>query len=504
MSNILPGSVSSFPSATPAELPLQPHANDTARYLSQGIGSDNATPAPETAAPAVASTSTPDQELITVDGDVDQNDCRASRAARSRVEADMDEVVSRVKKRASINARTTEDATLMLQTAARVAERLAADHDSVLYPDVDAPFADAADVVKRLLPYHVFQHPQEDLAGLTSQRVFPSRKGKRKATEEDLLREDIAGAPTFPPSSTYERLHSIISNIIETKFALDCWRRRRALEERFRRARTQSGKRPSPDDQAYILAQAVLDGERTETANATTELRAARAELDKLEREKRAAAQAANPRPASYYRTANTTPATYATQYRGYSYPYAQAYGASHYTFSPAFQAAPTTYPGVPANPYAGAAYAPAAQTATSSYSVADTRATTTTSVAASTPPATRPGAGSVTSAIPVQLPLTSLEALKSINLEPVPVQSLPPPGQPQPAAVLRSQNGTMMYLEINVGSLQPSQMSGLAVILNALTSRGAKGNAAGATGARSGTPSAAEVSNSSQSQSAQ
>ena len=73
--------------------------------------------------------------------------------------------------------------------------RLAEDHRAVLSPNVDEPFVDELDVVRRLLPYHVFQLPREDLEGLLQNgSVLPSRKGKRKATEEDLLREEIAGA----------------------------------------------------------------------------------------------------------------------------------------------------------------------------------------------------------------------------------------------------------------------------------------------------------------------
>lgn len=64
-----------------------------------------------------------------------------------------------------------------------------ADQIAALQPDTETPFSDAADAVRRLLPYHIFKHPEEDLRKLTG------RKGKRKATEEDLIREEIAGSP---------------------------------------------------------------------------------------------------------------------------------------------------------------------------------------------------------------------------------------------------------------------------------------------------------------------
>lgn len=57
---------------------------------------------------------------------------------------------------------------------------------SALLPDTDSPFETVEDAVNRLLPYHVFQHPKEDTG-----------KGKRKATEEDLLKEEIKGT-RFP------------------------------------------------------------------------------------------------------------------------------------------------------------------------------------------------------------------------------------------------------------------------------------------------------------------
>jgi hypothetical protein len=112
----------------------------------------------------------------------------------------------------------------------RVASRLTADHISALFPDVDSPFRGIEDAVDRLLPYHVFQHPREDL--------LKAGKGKQKATEADILRSELEGAPVFA-CNTLCLLPTMYS---ETKFALECFKRRRGLEERFRRARTKSGK----------------------------------------------------------------------------------------------------------------------------------------------------------------------------------------------------------------------------------------------------------------------
>jgi len=65
----------------------------------------------------------------------------------------------------------------------RFSARLALDQAAVLQPDVDAPFTDQVDVVRRLLPYHIYHQPQEDL------ELLKGRKGKQKATDADLKAE---------------------------------------------------------------------------------------------------------------------------------------------------------------------------------------------------------------------------------------------------------------------------------------------------------------------------
>ena len=119
----------------------------------------------------------------------------------------------------------------------RVCSRLSEDHALTSKPDIDTPFQDKVDVVKRLLPYHVYQLPMEDLVPLSQS----PGKGKMKATEEDLLREEIAGAQCLRDSAELApyRFNAFCT---ETRFALQCWKRRTALEQRFRRARTNSGK----------------------------------------------------------------------------------------------------------------------------------------------------------------------------------------------------------------------------------------------------------------------
>ncbi|KAG6845932.1 hypothetical protein H0H87_000738 [Tephrocybe sp. NHM501043] len=286
-----------------------------------------------------------------------------------------------------VKNRTLEELEIMEKTNTRVLSSLASDHALVLSPDVESPFHDTADALRRLLPYHVFLQPQEDLNQLVG----------------------------------------------KTRFALECHKRRAALDARFRDIQTRHGKRSAPDDQAILLASLVLDVERSETTVLGNELRTLRAELERREREKRLAAQATRP---AYYGpipAATTSVPPPAQYYRGYPYAYTQAYGT------------------------------PAQATSTSTFSVSPTPTIT--------PVSTQ-------SAIPVQLPVASLPALHALGIVPIPAASLPPEGQPQPAAVLRGStaNGTMLSLEINVSLLHSAQMSGLAMMLNSLMSKSAAG----------------------------
>src|ERR1700730_10078981 len=115
----------------------------------------------------------------------------------------------------------------------RFATSLALDQLSALYPNTDAPFEDDMDVVNRLLPYHIYQQPQEDLQAVVGEN---SQKGKGKATDSNLA-EEIEG--------TYERIylpvHTIPIIAAETRFVLECFKRRQTLEDRFRRARLKPG-----------------------------------------------------------------------------------------------------------------------------------------------------------------------------------------------------------------------------------------------------------------------
>ncbi|KAF8630642.1 hypothetical protein AX15_002793 [Amanita polypyramis BW_CC] len=326
----------------------------------------------------------------------------------------------RAKNSAKLKSRLPEEQEIIAQTSARFASRLASDHAAVLKPNVDSPFVDCMDVVNRLLPYHVFHQPQEDLITITR-----SGKGKGKATENDIKTE-----------------------IAETKFALECYKRKEILKSRFRKVAMRSAKRSARDDQAYFLAQAILEADRLDMTWLNNELRTARAELDKIEKDKRATTSASR---------VTTMQNAYAHYYRGFPYTYAQPYGASA-SIPPSSM---STFSVTPSAPF----------------------------------PVASPNAPyQAGAAIPVQLPVASLPALHALGIVPVPASSLPE-GQAQPPAVLRgsSANGTMLSLEINVSLLQSAQMSGLAMVLNSLMSRSGMGtNYAGTPGA----PSQSSVSN--------
>src|SRR3984957_7740100 len=151
-----------------------------------------------------------------------------------------------------------------------------------------------------------------------------------------------------------------------------------------------------------------------------SELRSARAELDKMERNK---SRAAPPPRLSYY-----APHLAASMHPHYYHPYPYAYSQPFTTSS----IVPQSLPMVPA-------YTP------------------------------------LSGSVPVQLPDTSLPVLASLGIVPVPVASLPAPDQPQPPAGLRGKaaNGTILSLQINVAVLQPGQINGLATLLSTLMRSG-------------------------------
>lgn len=175
----------------------------------------------------------------------------------------------------------------------------------------------------------------------------------------------------------------------------------------------------------------------------SAQLRAAKAELDKYNREHRPQTVQTTVRPTP---PVTSTTYSYTPQYRHYTYPYAQ-YGSNYTQVYPGYTTPSTTHYPVVTTPVT----VPATGTNTPSQ----------TSEALSKP-------------VSLSLPISSLPALHALGIMPVSSLSVPPPGQPQPQAILKgtTANGTMLNLDINVGLLQATQVSGLALIINAIAAQ--------------------------------
>ncbi|KIO22831.1 hypothetical protein M407DRAFT_27635 [Tulasnella calospora MUT 4182] len=335
--------------------------------------------------------------------------------------------------------KTKEDQELQLATRNAFAQLLATDHRAVDSPDVETPFRDAVDVVRRLLPYHVFQHHQEELEYATAlnNRAL-SAKGKGKAT-------DVAALPPH----------------LQTSFALELHKEARALKERFRQVRTREGAKTSPDDQMYWLTQAVLESERELNTRLTSQLREAQAEKDRQERLKRGIPTTPSSATTPYQHAAYSYPAyppPPTPTAAGMSYPNYAAYATN-----PAYQAYYQQYAAamssmrVPyAVPYPYGSYGylhPGAAGVPPSYpahpavaSPSGTLSTAGSLTALSTPLASTPVFPTTpapyappNSALPLSIPTSALESLRAIDIIPVPLGSIAPGTTPQPPVVLLS-----------------------------------------------------------------
>ncbi|KZT56572.1 hypothetical protein CALCODRAFT_518033 [Calocera cornea HHB12733] len=155
-----------------------------------------------------------------------------------------------------------EDALLMREAAHRVAQAILADQLAVTYPDYKTPFRDATDVVHRLLPYHIFQQPDEDILSTRTRNL----KRKEKEDEEaGALRQDV---------------QDLRSNLALLK-------RRKALQDRFHSIRTKSAKHEAPSEQLYQVQSLALDDDRRYNALLNTEIRATRDQLAQMEKDAR-------------------------------------------------------------------------------------------------------------------------------------------------------------------------------------------------------------------------
>ena len=221
------------------------------------------------------------------------------------------------------------------------------------------------------------------------------------------------------------------------------------------------------------------------------ELSHLRSELDKVVRVNRAAAQPAA-RPSGYstapsfYGFAAPTyqaPTTFAQYYNQYTYPYGQQ--ATFVNATPLTVATPSTSaPSLPSslsidpNILRSDTQQRLTQSSsggtTSNVSSSVSQTTGTVTSTSSVPPPLLLGPTSTNPtpvSIPIQIPVTSLPALKALGIMPVPRRALPPTSEPQPAAILLgvTENGNMLSLEINPHLLQPPQLSGLAILLSGL-----------------------------------
>jgi hypothetical protein len=238
--------------------------------------------------------------------------------------------------------------------------------------------------------------------------------------------------------------------------------------------------RLAPDSQAYALAQAVLETERQEVAVLQAEYKASKAELDRVEKERKAATVAAATAAASSL--AQSTSQSSGTGIQNTAKYYSGAGAVSKPSSSSASSPTvgrpplPTTYGYAYQSGYQQPYMASSSNTYGPTATYAYTNPSSSSSVLASTPMALP------SQPIPVTLPVSSLTSLASLGI--VPMHPSHAEQQPGPvAAILRgtTQNGTMVSLEINVAALGGAQASGLAVLLGALTSGGVGGGSAGA-----------------------
>ncbi len=206
----------------------------------------------------------------------------------------------------------------------------------------------------------------------------------------------------------------------------------------------------------------------------SSELKSLRNEYDKMEREKRSSLAAQR---TSYYQAqqlASATPTPLARQPYYHSYPYNYAYGTpGTSTFSiPLSPAVTSQTTGVtPVTvPVVSASTAPAASTSTAP---GPPTGTSTPVAAVSTATAGPANVGYRSTAVPVQLPVTSLSTLATYGI--VPVAATGPGQQINAPAVLRgsSANGTKLHLEFNVAQLTQAQRDGLVGILNSMMTKG-------------------------------
>jgi hypothetical protein len=239
----------------------------------------------------------------------------------------------------------------------------------------------------------------------------------------------------------------------------------------------------------YALAQAMLESERQDGAHLTIEHRNARTMLDTLHREQRARGLVPAPTPTPAPAPPPPAPAAPAGGYGAFApHPYATYAGqrlANASGSSDGSGAAPAYAQ------YAGAGLPAAGMPLFTSAPMSSLGAgwsrTSSGSHSASPAPAPAPVAAAA-APVPVQLPASAVPALKELGIVPVPAGTLAP-GAPRPQCVLAGvqQDGALLALEINIGSLSQPQRHGLAVLLGSIMTGRAPGVASAASTASAG-----------------
>ncbi|KAG8979470.1 hypothetical protein FRC05_008459 [Tulasnella sp. 425] len=347
--------------------------------------------------------------------------------------------------------KTKEDQELQLATRNAFSQLLATDHRAVDSPDVETPFRDAVDVVRRLLPYHVFQHPQEELEYATA------------------------------------------LNNRATAFALELHEEARELKERFRQLRTRESAKTSPDDQLYWLTQAVLESERELNTRLTSQLREAHAEKDRQERLKRGipatplSATTPYQHPAYSYPTypPPTTPTAAGTPYSNYAaYATSPAYQAYYQQYAAAMSSMRVSYavpypygsygylhPGAVGVPPSFPAQPPVASPSNTVNTAGSLTASSTPLTSTPVLPTAPAPYAPPNSALPLSIPTSALESLRAIDIIPVPLANILPGTTPQPPVVLlsTSPDGGVTNLTINLSLLEPEKRGKLGAVLQNL-----------------------------------
>ncbi|EJU04463.1 hypothetical protein DACRYDRAFT_114784 [Dacryopinax primogenitus] len=413
-----------------------------------------------------------------------------------------------------------EDALLMREAAHRVAQSILADQLIVTYPDYKTPFRDSADVVQRLLPYHIFQQPDDDL--------LPTRKRNKRGKEIEVT------ARKFPQQ-----------NIDNFKTLIGQLKRRRSLQQRFHSMRTKDAKRESHPEQLYQIQYLLAEDDRRYNALLNAEIRNTRDQLAQMEKDARekekeqaetrkayqaysaqisaqvstsAQLPASNPPPnpyAAYTAAAGTTvtnsgntqqlvhSADYRTAYMQYAQAWAawaQAQAAQHRTgttstphpaATPAYLYAAATPPPASSAPLATASVGSqsppvtsmsgtptAAKAVFSSVETIQPRPLLAAATTSAATPATFPASVTrsvPTHPIPLQIPLSVVPAFESLGIRLVPITETASMTDSPPAGILvgSRENDQLLDITINLSLLDPTQLSGLAAVLNLLKTSG-------------------------------